>query len=129
MIIERFFGKGRSAQSASPGESAPPDGQQGPAQTPIEAQGQQKPRAQDRCDRAAKPAPSKTPAKQPSAARVQTGGPATARAVAAAPAPEPTHEEIAARAYDLWIAQGCPQGRDHEIWIEAERQLRAARKT
>jgi hypothetical protein len=127
MIIERFFGKGRSGQSASPGESAPPHGQQGAAQSPIEAQ--QKSRAQDRVDRAAKPAPSKTPPKQASAARVPVGGLATALAAATAPAPEPTHEEIAARAYDLWIAQGCPHGRDHENWIEAERQLRAEGKT
>jgi hypothetical protein len=39
----------------------------------------------------------------------------------------PTSEEIAARAYEIWVALGHPQGRDHENWIEAERQLRAER--
>ena len=34
-----------------------------------------------------------------------------------------THEEIAKRARKLWQEQGQPQGRDVEIWFEAERQL------
>jgi len=39
----------------------------------------------------------------------------------------PTQEEIAARAYELWVQQGCPHGRDQENWFEAERQLLAKR--
>jgi hypothetical protein len=35
----------------------------------------------------------------------------------------PTHETIAQRAYEIWQDQGCPAGRDTEIWFEAERQL------
>ena len=38
----------------------------------------------------------------------------------------PSHEEITQRAQELWKAQGCPSGRDNEIWLEAERQLSAA---
>ena len=38
----------------------------------------------------------------------------------------PSHEEITQRAQELWKAQGCPNGRDNEIWLEAERQLSAA---
>jgi hypothetical protein len=41
---------------------------------------------------------------------------------ASAPRPEPTHEEIAHRAYQLWT-QGIPGGpADH--WLQAERELR-----
>jgi hypothetical protein len=35
----------------------------------------------------------------------------------------PSHEEIATRAEALWRQRGCPQARDDEIWLEAERQL------
>jgi hypothetical protein len=38
--------------------------------------------------------------------------------------PKPvTQQQIAALAHELWLAQGCPSGRDMEIWLEAERQL------
>lgn len=36
----------------------------------------------------------------------------------------PTHAEIAGQAEHLWRSRGCPVGRDSEIWLEAERQLR-----
>lgn len=32
-------------------------------------------------------------------------------------------EQIAQRAYDLWLSRGCPQGCDVQIWLEAEREL------
>lgn len=35
----------------------------------------------------------------------------------------PSHMEIATRAEALWRDKGCPQGRDDELWLEAERQL------
>jgi hypothetical protein len=38
---------------------------------------------------------------------------------------QPTHEEIAAKAHTLWKDRGCPEGIDNEIWLEAEKQLRA----
>ena len=37
----------------------------------------------------------------------------------------PTHEEIAHRAQEIWQQSGTPNGRDTEIWLEAERQLMA----
>jgi hypothetical protein len=41
--------------------------------------------------------------------------------------PKPiTHEQIAALAYELWVAQGQPAGSDIDIWLEAERQLSGA---
>jgi hypothetical protein len=36
------------------------------------------------------------------------------------------HEEIAARARELWERYGRPPGRDVAIWLEAERQLLGA---
>ena len=36
-----------------------------------------------------------------------------------------SREQIARRAYELWLERGCPAGRDLEIWLEAERQLKA----
>ncbi len=45
--------------------------------------------------------------------------------IQAASAKEPTIEMIAKRAYEIWQAQGCPQGRDAENWYQAERELRA----
>jgi hypothetical protein len=36
----------------------------------------------------------------------------------------PTHEQIAARARELYEKSGYAVGRDLEFWLEAERQLR-----
>jgi len=35
----------------------------------------------------------------------------------------PSPEQIAARAYELWVQRGRPEGSGHEDWLEAERQL------
>lgn len=35
-----------------------------------------------------------------------------------------SHDEISRRAAELWRQYGSPEGRDEEIWLEAERQLR-----
>jgi hypothetical protein len=35
----------------------------------------------------------------------------------------PTHEEIAALAYSLWEARGCPEGSPEEDWLNAEGAL------
>jgi len=37
----------------------------------------------------------------------------------------PTHDEISRRAYQLWHEYGSPAGRDADIWLNAERQLKA----
>jgi hypothetical protein len=36
---------------------------------------------------------------------------------------KPTHEEISARAFQIFVERGCPEGRDLEHWLEAEAQL------
>lgn len=41
------------------------------------------------------------------------------------PMKPPTQDEISQRAQKLWQDSGRPEGRDTEIWLEAERQLSA----
>jgi|ERR1051325_4496786 hypothetical protein len=36
----------------------------------------------------------------------------------------PSREQVAKRAYQIWLSRGCEHGHDLEHWIEAERQLR-----
>lgn len=45
---------------------------------------------------------------------------------ATSPSPQLSHEEIARRAYELWLQDGCPTGRAVYHWHEAERQLQKA---
>jgi DUF2934 family protein len=40
------------------------------------------------------------------------------------PTHEPTHEEIAARAYELYLARGSVDGYSEEDWMLAEAELR-----
>lgn len=40
----------------------------------------------------------------------------------AAPEP-PTEKEISVRAYQLWEQAGCPEGRDKEFYLQAEKEL------
>jgi hypothetical protein len=42
--------------------------------------------------------------------------------------PKPTHEEIAARAFELFEKSGRLPGHDVENWLNAEKQLIAARR-
>ncbi len=63
---------------------------------------------------------------QASAQRVQSVKSPAARPAATQP---PTNEMIAARAYEIWQQNGCPEGCEQEHWLQAERELqqRAAR--
>jgi hypothetical protein len=40
----------------------------------------------------------------------------------------PTHDQIAARAREIWQAKGCKSGQDLQNWHEAEAQLKAEMK-
>jgi hypothetical protein len=40
----------------------------------------------------------------------------------------PSHEEIAALAYHVYLSEGCPEGRAIQHWLEAEAQLMATRQ-
>lgn len=35
----------------------------------------------------------------------------------------PLTDEIAARAYQIWQHQGCPEGREDQHWQQAEREI------
>jgi hypothetical protein len=39
----------------------------------------------------------------------------------------PSEDEIARKAYFMYLDQGCPQGQDRRHWFEAEAQVIAAR--
>jgi len=41
---------------------------------------------------------------------------------------EPTHDEITARAHQIYLAEGRPEGRATEHWLKAEALLIAERK-
>jgi len=63
----------------------------------------------------------------PAKAKTTTTRPRAARSAASATAPHagaPTHEQIAARAHELYVRSGHQHGRETEFWLEAERQLR-----
>jgi len=36
----------------------------------------------------------------------------------------PSQQDIAKRAFEIYMSKGCPQGQDEQIWLEAERELR-----
>ena len=39
---------------------------------------------------------------------------------------EPTNEQIAARAYEIYLTRGASSGSDVEDWLQAERELRGS---
>ena len=45
-----------------------------------------------------------------------------------APSASPTYDEIAQRAYEIYLARGGGPGREDEDWQQAERELREARE-
>jgi len=52
-----------------------------------------------------------------------------ATTVPVTPAPEPTQEEIAAKAYELFQQDGSTDGRDLEHWLRAEEELKRRKTT
>jgi hypothetical protein len=42
--------------------------------------------------------------------------------------PSPGHDQIAARAYSIWLARGDGPGSAEEDWLEAERRLQPGSK-
>ena len=58
----------------------------------------------------------------------KTTAPKTSKARKSAAAPSepkrtPTHEEIAVRSYELYLARGSEPGHESEDWLQAEREL------
>jgi hypothetical protein len=63
---------------------------------------------------------------QPKAAQVpapqQTNDTPRPRPVATA---TPTHEDIARRAYQIYVEKGCPQDQSEQIWRQAEQDIKS----
>lgn len=59
---------------------------------------------------------------QPGAQKAETRSTATAKATPGAVPPD----KIAARAYEIWVAKGRPDGHDQEHWFQAEGELRSS---
>ena len=51
----------------------------------------------------------------------------SARNTATANRPNPTHEQIARRAYELFLARGGHHGHHQDDWLQAERELKLGR--
>lgn len=51
--------------------------------------------------------------------------PVGAQTPTATKTPKPTREQIAQRAHEIWVKNGCKHGQDEQNWLEAERQLMA----
>ncbi len=75
-----------------------------------------------------KPQAKKTaPAKAPKNSAGKSSKPRPAKLISApveVPAkPAPTHDEIAAKAYEIWLEKGRPIGQDEANWAEAVEAL------
>ncbi|WP_375771831.1 DUF2934 domain-containing protein [Archangium gephyra] len=51
----------------------------------------------------------------------------TARNAVASHRTSPTHEQIAKRAYEIFLARGADHGRHEDDWAQAERELKLGR--
>ena len=63
-------------------------------------------------------------ARKPATAATATEGRGK-KEVKATPARVPSHEEIARRAYEIYLSRGEVPGRDPEDWLQAEQELLA----
>jgi hypothetical protein len=76
-------------------------------------------------------AQSKTPRNTVPTSTTRSGGttttlrPVGVQAPAATKTVKITPEQIAQRAHELWVKNGCKHGQDEQNWLEAERQLKA----
>jgi hypothetical protein len=73
-------------------------------------------------NKSAKATKAPAPAAKPVSAPVKAG-PAKEPAKSKAPY-EPTQEEIQARAFQIYLSEGCKEGNDLEYWLRAEKELR-----
>lgn len=54
--------------------------------------------------------------------------PTNAEPMASSPRNSPTHEQIARRAYEIFLARGGTPGNPEHDWFQAERELRLGRQ-
>ena len=45
-----------------------------------------------------------------------------------APASTVSHDQIAKRAYEIWLNKGCPPDSDQANWLQAEKELAGAQR-
>lgn len=43
--------------------------------------------------------------------------------------PKTTHDDIAWRAYEIYVTKGCPSGQCEQNWLQAEQELRGLEDT
>ena len=65
---------------------------------------------------------------KPSTPSAPTRRAPTAESISTRSSSAPTLEQIAARAYEIFIARGAQHGRDQEDWYQAENELRLGRQ-
>jgi len=76
-------------------------------------------------------AQSKTPRNTVPTSTTRSGGATTTLRPVGVQAPATTkpvkiaREQIAQRAHEIWVKNGCKHGQDEQNWLEAERQLKA----
>lgn len=77
-------------------------------------------------------AQNKTPRNTVPTSTTRSGGattttlrPAGAKAPEATKMVKITRDQIAQRAHQIWVKNGCKHGQDEQNWLEAERQLKA----
>ena len=87
---------------------------------PVGARPPTEPAAENRRS-AARPAPA--PRSSRGASAIPAPRKAELHRVSLSSRPLPTHEQIARRAYEIWIQSGYLTGRDSENWAQAEREL------
>ncbi len=73
--------------------------------------------------RAPRPAPA--PRSPRGASAIPAPRKAEVHRLVVAPRPLPTREQVAARAYEIWVHSGRMAGHDAENWLQAERELQA----
>lgn len=70
-----------------------------------------------------KPTPARKPAARKTTASSTKGNGAAKKSAVVMTL---THDQIARKAYEIWLAKGCPQGQDYANWKEAEAALQKA---
>src|SRR5258707_1030044 len=103
MIIERFFGKGRTAKTHSRGQN-----ETRPRET-------EKPRSQGTSAVGADPTPpARTMAATEAPDSLARAGESQGAGTLTTPGREPSYEETSARAYEIWLLRGQPEGCERE---------------
>lgn len=108
------------------GETPPmPSKRNSTATSSREPSGSAKPAEQSPATHARSARPAPAPRAPRGASAIPPPRKAEVHRLVAAPRPLPTREQVAARAYEIWVHSGCVAGRDAENWLQAERELQA----